>query len=174
MSDFRPFLRSALVAKTTIGSAEVKLSAPPEGAVIHVLAPPGEQDLASFLSGLVKGGVRTVSPGQWFIVGDVPMTQENIKTLFETLEPRATGVDQSAGRVRIRIDGKQAGRVLSKGTALDLSADAFPVGRSATTLIGHIAAHITRIDTDSFELMVLRSFAECLWDDLTRMSAEYR
>ncbi|MER9599070.1 sarcosine oxidase subunit gamma [Mesorhizobium sp. M0244] len=174
MSDFRPTLRPALGAKTAITSAEVKLSALPEGAIVQVLAPPGEQDLTSFLSGLRKGGVRTVSPGQWFIVGHEPMMRDDMKTLFDTLEPRATGVDQSAGRVRIRIDGAQARRVLSKGTALDLSADAFPVGRSATTLIGHIAAHITRIDTDSFELIVLRGFAESLWDDLTRMCAEYR
>ncbi|WP_031194339.1 sarcosine oxidase subunit gamma [Mesorhizobium sp. L2C066B000] len=167
MSDLRLTLHPVLGARTAVTSAEVRLSALPEGAIVHVLAAPGEQDLGSFLGGLGKGGVRAVSPGHWFIVGDEPMTHSAIKTLFETLEPRATGVDQSAGRVRIRIDGEQAERILSKGTAIDLSVASFPVGRSATTLIGHIAAHITRIGSDSFELIVLRSFAESLWDDLT-------
>ncbi|MER9895500.1 sarcosine oxidase subunit gamma [Mesorhizobium sp. M0119] len=174
MSDFRPILRPALAAKTAISSPQVKLSALPEGAIVHVLAQPGEHDMASFLRALGKGAVRSVSPGQWFIVGDEPMTHRDMKALLETLEPRATGIDQSGGRVRIRIEGSQAARVLSKGTAVDLSAGSLPVGQSATTLVGHIAAHITRINTDSFELMVLRGFAESLWDDLTRMSAEYR
>ncbi|MER9152784.1 sarcosine oxidase subunit gamma [Mesorhizobium opportunistum] len=174
MSDFRPILRPALGAKTAISSAQVKLSALPEGAILHVLAQPGEQDMASFLSGLDKGAVRTVSPGQWFIVGDEPMTHGEIKALFDTLEPRATGIDQSGGRVRIRIEGSQAARVLSKGTAVDLSAGSFSVGQSATTLIGHIAVHLTRSSQNSFELIVLRGFADSLWDDLTRMSAEYR
>ncbi|MET3598035.1 hypothetical protein ABID26_007467 [Mesorhizobium shonense] len=101
-----------------------------------------------------------------------PMTHSAMKTLFETLEPRGRGVDQSAG-LRIRIDGEQAERILSKGTAIDLSADSFPAGRSATTLIGHIAAQITRIGRDSFDLIVFRSFAESRWDDLPRINSEY-
>ncbi|SEH97851.1 sarcosine oxidase, gamma subunit family, heterotetrameric form [Rhizobium tibeticum] len=36
-----------------------------------------------------------------------------------------------------------------------------------------IAAHITRVDEDVFEIIVLRGFAEILWDDLARMCAEY-
>ncbi|UVK48358.1 sarcosine oxidase subunit gamma (plasmid) [Mesorhizobium sp. AR07] len=174
MSDFRPILRPVLAAKTAISSAHVKLSALPEGAIVHVLGQPGEQDMASFLSGLDKGAVRNVSPGQWFIVGNEPMMHWDMKALLETLEPRATGIDQSGGRVRIRIEGSHAARVLSKGTAVDLSAGSFPIGQSATTLIGHIAVHLTRILQDDFELMVLRGFAESLWDDLIRMSAEYR
>ncbi|MER9204113.1 sarcosine oxidase subunit gamma [Mesorhizobium sp. M0933] len=158
MPDLRLTLHPALGAKTAVTSAEVRLSALPEGAIVHVLAAPGGPGI---LPGR-QGDVRAVSPGQWFIVGDEPMTHSAMKTLFETLEPLATGVDQSAGRVRIRIEGEQAERILSKGTAIDLSADSFPVGRSATTLIGHIAAQITRIGSDSFELIVLRSFAESL------------
>jgi len=174
MSDSRPTFRPALVAKTTISSAEVTLSAPPEGAIVHVLTAPGEPDMTSFLRSLGKGDVRTVSPGQWLIVSDEPITRDDLKSLSQTLGPRATCVDQSSGRVRIRIDGRKAERVLSKGTAIDLSAASFSVGPSATTLIGHIAAHITRLNGNCFELLVLRSFADSLWDDLTRMSAEYR
>ncbi len=43
------------------------------------------------------------------------------------------------------------------------------VGGSTATLIGHIAAHVTRVDKDAFEIIVLRGFAESLWDDLARM-----
>jgi sarcosine oxidase subunit gamma len=40
-------------------------------------------------------------------------------------------------------------------------------------LIGNIAAHITQVDEDAFETIVLRGFAESVWDDLARMCAEY-
>ena len=44
---------------------------------------------------------------------------------------------------------------------------------ATTTLIGHIAAHITRTGPDRFELMPLRGFAESLWHDLETMAAEF-
>ncbi|TCU40860.1 sarcosine oxidase subunit gamma family protein [Rhizobium azibense] len=176
MSDFRPTLRPALGAKPVISSPAVSLSALPEGVVIHVIVKPGESDVASFLDCLAKRAaltVRSLSPGQWFIIGEKPMAYQDMKDLVDGLEPRASGVDQSHGRVRIRISGKLSRRVLSKGTAVDLAPGSFPVAQSATTLIGHIAAHITCVDADTFEIIVLRGFAESLWDDLARMSAEF-
>lgn len=176
MSEFRPILRPALGAKQAVSSATLKLSPMPEGTIIHVLARPGEADMPSFIGSLAKAAehaVRAVSPGQWFIVGEEPMPHQEMKSLFAALEPSATGVDQSHGRVRIRIEGKMASRALSKGTALDLDPSVFPVGQSAVTLIGHIAAHITRIGSEAFEIIVLRGFAESLWDDLARMSLEF-
>ncbi len=171
-SDFRPALRPVLGAKGAISSASVKLSPMPEGAIIHVLAAPDASNIETRLRSLAKGDVRAVSPGQWFIVGE-PLSHAEMKALFATLEPQATSVDQSQGRVRIRIEGKMAERMLAKGTAVDLSLAAFPVGRSATTLLGHIAAHLTRLDAQIFEVIVLRGFAESLWDDLVRMSLEF-
>ncbi len=172
-SDFRPTLRPVLGAKRAIASTAIKLSPLLESAIIHVLAAPDATDLELRLRDLAKGVVRAVSPGQWFIVGEHPLSHADMKALLATLEPRATGVDQSQGRVRIRIEGKMAERVLAKGTAVDLSLAAFSVGHSATTLIGHIAAHLTRVDGQVFEIIVLRGFAESLWDDLVRMSLEF-
>ncbi|WP_018237297.1 sarcosine oxidase subunit gamma family protein [Ensifer sp. BR816] len=176
MSDFRPILRPALATKKAVASAALKLSPLPEGTILHVLARSGEQDIVPLLDSLAKPAahaVRPVSPGQWFIVHEEPMHHKEMKSLFAALEPRATGVDQSHGRVRIRIEGKMASRALSKGTAVDLDPSAFPIGQSAVTLIGHIAAHLTRVAPEAFEIIVLRGFAESLWDDLARMSLEY-
>lgn len=173
-SGFRPTLRPVLGAKEAIAAAAIKLSPLREGSIIHVLASPDVSDMEARLRSLAKGDVRAVSPGQWFIIGEQPLSFADIKALFAALEPQATGVDQSQGRVRIRIEGKMAERVLAKGTAVDLSLEAFPVGRSATTLIGHIAAHLTRLDAQVFEIIVLRGFAESLWDDLARMSLEFQ
>ncbi len=173
-SGFRPTLRPVLGKKGAIASTTIKLSPLAEGAIIHVLAAPGAADMKVRLSSLAKGDVRAVSPGQWFIVGEQPLSHADMKTFLAALEPQATGVDQSQGRVRIRVEGRMAERVLAKGTAVDLSIAAFPVGRSATTLIGHIAAHLTRLDGQVFEVIVLRGFAESLWDDLARMSLEFQ
>jgi sarcosine oxidase subunit gamma len=172
-SGFRPALRPVLGAKAAIASAAIKLSPLPKGAIIHVLVSPDASDMEARLRSLGKGDVRAVSPGQWFIVGEQPLSGVDMKTLLAALEPQAAGVDQSQGRVRIRIEGKMTERVLAKGTAVNLSLATFPVGRSAATLIGHIAAHITRIDISAFEIIVLRGFAESLWDDLVRMSLEF-
>lgn len=173
-SDFWPALRPVLGAKRAIASTAIKLSPVPEGAIIHVLAAPDATDLEARLRHLAKGDMRAVSPGQWFIVGEQPLSHADMKALFAALEPQATGIDQSQGRVRIRIEGKMAERVLAKGTAVDLSPAAFPVGHSVATLIGHIAAHLTRLDGRVFEVIVLRGFAESLWDDLARMSLEFQ
>lgn len=174
MSEFRPALRPVLDGKQTISFAAVKLSPLPEGTIIHVLARPGERDIAPLLSKLAKGAsVRSLSPGQWLLLHDEPLPHQEMKALFAALEPHATGVDQSQGRVQIKIEGKMAARMLAKGTAVDLSLGAFPTGQSATTLIGHVATHLTRVDQDAFAIIVLRGFAESLWDDLVRMSLEF-
>lgn len=173
-SGFRPALRPVLGKKAAIASTAIKLSPLPEGAIIHVLAAPGAADMEVRLRSLAKGDVRAVSPGQWFIVGEEPLSLAEMTAFLAALEPQATGVDQSQGRVRIRIEGRMAERVLAKGTAVDLSTAAFPAGCSATTLIGHIAAHLTRLDRQVFEVIVLRGFAESLWDDLARMSLEFQ
>lgn len=173
-SHFRPTLRPVLGTKKAISFPAVKLSPMSEGAIIQVLAAPDTVDMESRLRNLATGDVRAVSPGQWFIVAEQPLSHADMKALFAKLEPQAMGVDQSQGRVRLRVEGEMAERVLAKGTAVDLSLEAFPMGRSATTLIGHIAAHLTRLDGQAFEIIVLRGFAESLWDDLVRMSLEFQ
>lgn len=173
LADRRLVSRPVLGTKTAFRSAGISLTALPEGHVIHVLGKPGGPDLAPLLSRMTGGkphAVRTASPAQWFIVGDGPLSATDIARVIDTLPPGVAGIDQSHGRVRIRIEGSMVEQALAKGTAVDLAVSAFPVGHSATTLIGHLPAHVTRVAEDAFELIVLRTFAESLWDDLVTMS----
>ncbi|MFC0220407.1 sarcosine oxidase subunit gamma family protein [Pseudochelatococcus lubricantis] len=173
---FRVASRAALGSKTALRSAGISIAALPEGHVIHVLGEAGGPDLAPLLREVTGGrphAVRTAGPAQWFLVGDEALSAAGVAAILAALPPGAAGVDQSHGRVRIRIEGPMVERVLAKGTAADLAPAAFPVGHSTTTLTGHIAAHLTRVAEDVFELMVLRTFAESLWDDLATMSGEY-
>jgi sarcosine oxidase subunit gamma len=176
MPEFRVTLRPALGSVSPLVSERISLRSLPEGHVIQVLGKPGDDTLAERLAPLTDGAahaVRVAAPGQWFIVGDTAKSHAEMAALFKALTPDAFGVDQSQGRVRMRVEGPMVERLLAKGTAVDLSLAEFPVGHSTTTLIGHIAAHVTRMAEDAFEIMVLRGFAESLWDDLVRMGAEF-
>lgn len=175
MSEFCVTLRSVLGFKQPVNSDGISLRALPEGHVIHVLAKANDAAVEVRLASLGDGSptaVRAAGPGQWFIVGNATKSHAELVALLDAL-PDAFGVDQSHGRVRMLLAGPMVERVLAKGTAVDVSLSAFPVGRSATTLIGHIAAHITRVDSGGFEVMVLRGFAESLWEDLSLMCREF-
>ncbi|KQT64007.1 MULTISPECIES: sarcosine oxidase subunit gamma family protein [unclassified Aureimonas] len=150
------------------GSALV-LAALPEGHVLQALAEPAADDVSTRLAGIGDGGpfaVRPLSPGQWFVVGDAPLSPAALTERASGIADVAALSDQSSGRVRIALRGPAAEAVLSRGTAVDVSRMAFPIGRSAQTLFGHIGIHLTRVGEDAFELMVLRSFATSLWEEL--------
>lgn len=150
------------------GSA-LRMSARPEGHILQALAAPGAGDIAERLESISDGtrfAVRPLSPGQWFVVGDDALSQADWRDKQAVIADVAALCDQSGGRVRIAMSGPAAETVLSRGTAVDVSRAAFPVGRSAPTLFGHIGLHLTRIGDEDFELMVLRSFAEGLWEEL--------
>lgn len=182
MVDFALLHRPALAgAKSgSFGSsstiARMTLTAMPEGHVLHVLAAQASGDIGSVISQVGDGGahaVRPYSPGQWFVVGDAPLSAAELADKASSLTGRASIADQSHGRVRIGITGASVEAVLAKGTAVDLDQERFVIGYSAMTLIGHISALITRTGTESFELLVLRGFAESLWDELIQMSLEF-
>lgn len=175
-SEFDLTPRPALAGKQPLIRNGISFEPLLGGQVLHVLAKSTDGDLAGFLRGAAGGGpfaVRAVSPGQCFIAGDETLSHADMQALAGKLKPRADIVDQSDGRVRIMLDGPKAALVLAKGTAVDLAPQAFPIGQAAMTLIGHIGAHITRTDDDRFEIIVLRSFAESLWDELDHMSREF-
>lgn len=149
------------------------LSALPEGHVLHVLAAPDAVPDADAIAAAGGGALRAYAPGQWFIVGDTKLDAARKAAIAATLAGVADVVDTSHGRVRMALSGGAVERVLAKGTAVDLALSVFPIGKSATTLVGHISVQLTRTGEDAFELMVLRGFAESLWDELIGMAKEF-
>jgi len=182
MAEFSLVQRPALAgAKSgSFGSTAVDggivLEALPEGHVLQILASGGTGDLSAIVVSVSDGSahaVRAVGPGQWFVVGDAAFAHSDIADKQALLSGPASIADQSHGRVRIGISGAAVEAVLAKGTAVDLYLSQFPVGRSAMTLIGHISALITRTGDTRFEILVLRGFAESLWDELIEMGLEF-
>lgn len=145
------------------GGNGVRLTALPEGHVVLLLTRAGVQppDIP---------GLRPAGPGQWFMVGDVPLGAGDHAALVARL-PDVAVSDQSHGRVRIVIEGAKAAAMLAKGTAVDL--EVLAVGACANTLIGPLGVHLTKTAAATYEVMVLRSFAAALWHALEVMAAEY-
>ncbi len=175
MTEFEIIPRPALSTHQAISRNGIDIEALPTGTVLQLLGSLALGAAAVVMEDVAPSGLslRSLSPGQWFALGPAPLSEEEVQALALRLKPKADIVDQSHGRVRILLRGPNARRVLAKGTALDLDPDVFPVGAAAPTLVGHIGAHITRVEADAFELLVLRGFAESLWHDLEQMSLEF-
>jgi sarcosine oxidase, subunit gamma len=170
MAEYRLIPRPALAGSTPVDNADISLSPLPEGHVIQLI---GRGDQATPPPSPPASAVYDAGPGQWLLVGESPLTGKALADYLQGLPDGMVGIDQSHGRVRIRLAGRKAERVLEKGTGADLAEAAFPVGSATTTLLGHVTAHVARTGGTAFELTVFRSFAESLWDDLVRMIREY-
>jgi sarcosine oxidase, subunit gamma len=74
----------------------------------------------------------------------------------------AAAIDQSHGRVVLRLDGTGARALLQMGCNLDLDGTVFPPGAMAQTGINGIALMLHCLEADRFDLYVARSFAASL------------
>lgn len=180
MPDFNLIHKAALadVRYGTFGNMPpegpgIRLQACPETCLLHVLGAPGCGDLFTDLTANPACHVRVAGPSQWLIASEDPITDAVIRDLESLLGERAVISDQTHGRIRIGISGPRASALLAKGTAIDLDPAQFRTGKSAMTLIGHITVNLARIGHDAFEIIVLRGFAESLWNDLIHMGLEY-
>lgn len=86
----------------------------------------------------------------------------------DSLSDIAALTDQSDAQAVVTIGGTDAEAVLARLVPVDLRAAAFPIGRTARTLLGHMQAGVTRTGPDNFEVMVFRSMARTLVHDLQR------
>ncbi|MBX5134074.1 sarcosine oxidase subunit gamma [Rhizobium lentis] len=160
-------------AYRSITGAGIRLEALPEGHLLHVLGGIEPAALAAELTkaGFAESSIRQAGFRQWFVAGDEPLPPANLDALKAALAGKAFVTDQSHGRVRIGVSGPSSRLLLSKGTAVDLDPGVFAEGSSVMTMVGHISVQVARTGDDSFELTVLRSFAESLWEDLRHMAA---
>jgi len=163
-----PTTKPALAGKAVLQGETVRLEALPEGHLLHVMGATTSEEIAAQLlaAGLKESSVRPAGYRQWFVTGNHHLSDMHLRSLSDALAGRAFICEQSNGRIRMRVSGRGAIRMLNKGTAVDLHPSNFPEGGSAMTLFGHISVQLTRTGMDDFELTVLRSFAEALYEEL--------
>jgi sarcosine oxidase subunit gamma len=140
------------------------LEALPEGHVLHVLAGPRADDRKPAEAD--GWAARRCGPDQWFVVSDAASPLDVSRKTAKLLGKGLAVSDQSHGRARLAISGPRARMALARGSGVDFSDDRFPIGAATATLFNHIGIHVTRTGADRFELLVPRSFARSLWDDL--------
>lgn len=143
-------------------------------AVAVVLAAPGRMAEAAGI--LVADGAfeaRFCGPGEWLVLSEAHAPETLAAELSIRLGDFAHAVDQSHGRVVLTLSGPDAARILSNGIAVDLHPDAFPVGRAANVRCNHLSVNLARTGEACFDLVVTRSFAEALVEELKAMARSH-
>jgi sarcosine oxidase subunit gamma len=142
--------------------------------VFSVLAHPGhEADIDEALTNLEDVAVRLCGPGEWLVVSESVAGETIARQLADLGSMRCSFVDQSDGRVVLRIEGPKVRAILAKCTALDLHPDVFEIGQSTNCQICHVATNLARTGQDTFEIVVMRSFAGFLFDEVREMGREF-
>jgi methylglutamate dehydrogenase subunit D len=146
----------------------VTLSIIHPASLVIVIARKGKSKaVADTLTAVTSIKTMQAGPDQFFVEG------ASAAALKASLGQKASVIDQSHGRVVVRVSGPMSRAVLAKGTPVDLHEDHFPLGQSAMTQMAHVGVHITRTGVDEFTLSVFRSLSESFWEWLTASSAEF-
>ena len=162
MLEYRPAVQQA----DSIKNGRFEIQQQPATSVLEISGLPGcEEDLAAFVqsTSLATGHLMPVASLRWWLVGaDDP----------ELLPNNLAVTDISHAIAVFRLSGSRVHDVLRKGLAIDLAAELFPVGRSATSAIDGITVTIHRTDAH-LDLYCRRSYAASLWHFLTRAGLEF-
>ena len=104
--------------------------------------------------------LAAIAPGRFWIAGDT----EDLVTRFEgALSIGDAAVSNlSHGRTILLLEGETAPDLLQSCVRIDLDPSVFRPGRVAQTMIHHVDVLIVRQTETSFQLWVLRSFAQSL------------
>lgn len=150
------------------GAPGVVLSTIHPVTLVAVIARKGKSKYVKDALGALRGAVvMWAGPDQYFVKG------ADIASLQNRLAGSASVIDQSHGRVMLRVEGPKARALLAKGTPVDLHPEQFSVGQSALTQMAHVGVHLTRVGADAYELSVFRGFSESFWEWLTEQSLEF-
>lgn len=84
----------------------------------------------------------------------------------DALSDLAAVTDQSDAWAIVHISGDHVHDVLARLIPMDLRPSAFKKNYTARTMVQHMAANVTRVGPDAFEIMVMRSMARTLVHDL--------
>lgn len=95
-------------------------------------------------------------------------------TVISNRDMPEVAVDLSHVRAVVRISGPSARDLLTRVTPLDVTADMFPVGSAARTLVAGVTTEIVHDSHATFLLITSRSFAGSLWHAVEFAVEEWR
>ena len=142
--------------------------------VFSVLAHAGhETDIDAALFEMADISARFSGPAEWLVVSEAIAPESLVRDLAALGAQRASFLDQSEGRVVLRIRGPHVRKILAKVLGLDLHPDNFDIGTAAATLCCHVPANLARTGEDEFEIAVMRSYAGMVFEELVEMGREF-
>ena len=128
-------------------------------AVSEALAPYGLRFPAPGESLTAEGGARIDWAGRGRALYSGPLPD---------LAGLAAVTEAASGLAACRLEGPGAELALNHLVPIDLSPEAFPEGRTARTLLGHMSVSLSREGPEAFGLLAMRSMAGTLVHELTR------
>jgi len=151
--------------------------------LVQVIARRGQEQAAAERLGLdpapgrastvVAGTALWLAPGAWMVVAEGVEEGALYQDLCERVQQVAAVMDQSHGRVVLRLSGRRARDVLAKGCRLDLHPRVFQPGMCAQTGIAQIGVLLHQIDErPTYELQVFAGYAADFLAWLTASAAE--
>ncbi|MDE1991715.1 MAG: sarcosine oxidase subunit gamma [Rhizobiaceae bacterium] len=117
--------------------------------------------------------VRNAGPQEWLAVSEALGAESLARDLGMLDAARVSFFEQSDGRVLLRLSGPSVRRILAKCVAIDLHPQAFAVGSSANMLCCHVGANLALVGPESFEIIVPRSYAGSVFEELMEMGREF-
>ncbi len=113
-------------------------------------------------------------PNQWMVISEGDAADGMLEKIQKAVGNKAGVVDQSHGRVGLRLSGEHARTVLQKNCAIDVHPLSFGPGSCVLTTIAHIGALLIQVDdTPTYDLFVNRSFARSFADSLVHGCHEF-
>ena len=114
-----------------------------------------------------------LGPTSWLLIAGPGSLRDDFDMARRALNAAGGALfDVSASYVAWRVSGAAAGRVLNRSCPLDLHPRAFPTGRCAQSMLGHINALFYKPwERSEFIVMVARSFSADAWRDLCASAA---
>lgn len=135
------------------------------------------RELPSQVGATVSGQVRVLclGPADWLIVSDTLSATHIYEQVMSDMRQQGLAVvDQTHGLGILKVRGRAARELLSKGCGLDLHPRSFPSGRCARTRFAQMPVAIDCVsDADTFELYIARSYLAHLRSWLLDAAAEF-
>lgn len=119
--------------------------------------------------------ILCLGPDEWLIIAD-PKARDELSKVLAKIEKNFTVsiTEISQRNIGFELSGERAVKALNVGCPLDLSLEAFPIGKTTRTVFESAALVIIRLSEDRFRLEAWRSFAPYLRDFFARIANDKR
>ena len=117
--------------------------------------------------------IRWISPDEWLVTVAEGETHSIEVKLRNAVEGHVAIVNVSGGQTLLQLAGEHAEEILMKSTRYDVHESNLTVGKVVTTTFAQTQVVLRRLNANSFELVVRRSFANYVFAWIRDAAAEF-